>query len=256
MKREDIVKNWLPRYTGMPLDKFGRFILLTNFYRYLESFARTYHLTVYGEGGPMQAATNQSGITMINFGIGSPNAATIMDLLSSINPCAVLFLGKCGGLKERTNIGHFVLPIAAIRGEGTGLDYYPLEIPALPSFHLHDFIGHQLRRKKLEYSTGVIYTTNRRVWEWDTDFKAYLSRIRATAIDMETATLFLVGHYNEIPRGALLLVSDKPMMPEGIKTAEKDREVTDTFSDLHLEIGIATLETVLNSEENVKHLRY
>ncbi len=256
IEREKIVRNWLPRYTGMRLEDFGRFILLTNFYRYLQSFSKRYNVSIMGDGGPMQAATNQDGLTCINFGIGSPDAATVMDLLSSIDPCAVLFLGKCGGLKERTGIGHFVLPIAAIRGEGTGLDYYPLEVPALPSFNLHDFAGHRLRHKRIEYSTGVIYTTNRRVWEWDTKFKEYLKNIRATAIDMETATIFLVGHYNGIPRGALLLVSDQPMMPEGVKTAEKDREVTEKYSELHLDLGIETMKTVMKSEDNVKHLRY
>ncbi len=255
-RRGEIVENWLPRYTGMELTDFGPLVLLTNFHRYLESFAAQFRVEIRGETGPMQAATSPEGITMINFGIGSPNAATIMDLLSAVHPTAVLFLGKCGVLKQRTEIGHFVLPIAAVRGEGTGRDYYPLEVPALPSFHLHDFAGHELRKGKLDYSTGVIYTTNRRVWEWDEEFKAYLRRIRATAIDMETATLFLVGHYNEIPRGAILLVSDRPMMPEGIKTAETDKAVTAQYADLHLQLGISTLRSIQHSEESVKHLRY
>ncbi len=254
--RTGIVEDWLPRYTGMNVEKFGAFILLTNFYDYLERFARRFGVKIHGTGGPMQAATNARGITMINFGIGSPNAATIMDLLSAAGPQAVLFLGKCGGLKQQVGLGHFVLPIAAIRGEGTGLDYYPIEVPALPSFRLHDYIGHELKRRNEEYWTGVVYTTNRRVWEWDEKFKEYLRRIRAIGIDMETATLFLVGHFNEIPRGALLLVSDRPMAPEGVKTTRSDRAVSRKFADLHLEIGIATMERLCESDEAVKHLRY
>jgi AMP nucleosidase len=255
-KRTSIVENWLPRYTGMPLKKFGRLVLLTNFSDYLERFSRRFDAPIYGREGPMQAATSHHGITIINFGIGSPNAATIMDLLSACRPGAVLFLGKCGGLKKRIEIGYFVLPIAAIRGEGTGLDYYPIEVPALPSFYLHDFVGHELVRRGQEYRTGVVYTTNRRVWEWDEEFKEYLQRIRAIGIDMETATLFMTGHYNEIPRGALLLVSDRPMEPEGIKTIESDRRVSQEYTDLHLDIGIATMERLLASDEDVKHLRY
>ncbi len=255
-ERQEIVRNWLPRYTGMPLEGFGRFILLTNFHYYLKSFAERFGAPIFGEGGPMQACTCERGITLINFGIGSPNAATIMDLLRAVSPHAVLFLGKCGGTKKGVEVGQFILPIAAIRGEGTSLDYFPAEVPALPSFRLHDHLGHELVRRGLEYRTGVVYTTNRRVWEWDEPFRRYLSRIRVIAIDMETATLFLVGHFNAIPRGALLLVSDMPMAPEGIKTTESDREVTRRFSDLHLEIGIATMERLIDSGENVKHLRY
>ncbi len=256
LTKPDIVKDWLPRYTGMPLEQFGNLILLTNFRRYLDYFAGKFSADIRGEGGPMQAATSSHGITMINFGIGSANAATIMDLLTAVSPNAVLFLGKCGALRKQIKIGDFILPIAAIRGEGTGLDYYPIEIPALPSFRLHDFVGHELVKAGKEYFTGVIYTTNRRVWEWDDKFKEYLKHIRATGIDMETATLYLVGHANGVPRGALLLVSDAPMEPEGIKTAESDKKVTRTFADLHIELGIATMETLLENEENVKHLRY
>lgn len=256
LTKPDIVKDWLPRYTGMPLDRFGSLILLTNFKRYLEYFAEKFNAEISGEGGPMQAATSSHGITMINFGIGSANAATIMDLLTAVSPNAVLFLGKCGALRKQIKIGDFILPIAAIRGEGTGLDYYPIEVPALPSFRLHDFVGHELVKRGRDYFTGVIYTTNRRVWEWDEEFKNYLTHIRATGIDMESATLYLVGHSNGIPRGALLLVSDSPMEPDGIKTAESDKKVTRDYADLHIEMGIATMETLLKNEENVKHLRY
>lgn len=256
LSKPDIVRDWLPRYTGMALEEFGKLILLTNFTRYLEFFAGKFNAGIRGIGGPMQAATSSHGITMINFGIGSANAATIMDLLSAISPHAVLFLGKCGGLRSQVKIGDFILPIAAVRGEGTGLDYYPIEVPALPSFRLHDFVGHELVKAEKDYWTGVIYTTNRRVWEWDETFKSYLKKIRASGIDMETATLYLVGHANAIPRGALLLISDAPMEPEGIKTSKTDREVNKTYVDLHIEIGIATMETLLESEENVKHLRY
>src|SRR5690349_1745541 len=104
----DLVQDWLPRYTGMPLNQFGEYVLLTN------------------------------------FGIGSPNAATVMDLLTAYTPKAVLFLGKCGGLKRSTEIGHFILPIGAIRGEGTSDDYLPKMVPALPSFKLHKFVSEKL----------------------------------------------------------------------------------------------------------------
>jgi len=253
--RSGIVRDWLPRYTGMPLESFGKLVLLTNFLNYVEKFSELFGVPVYGKGGPMQAATSSEGISVVNFGIGSPNAATVMDLLSATKPDAVLFLGKCGGLKS-VEVGSFVLPIAAIRGEGTGLDYYPAEVPALPSFRLHAIVAEEIVERGLDYRTGVIYTTNRRVWEWDEEFKAYLRKVRALGIDMETATLFIVGHFNEIPRGALLLVSDTPMAPDGIKTERSDREVTRRFVDLHLEIGIATMQRLAVSGVKVKHLRY
>ena len=252
----EIARSWLPRYTGMPLDEFGDAILLTNFHNYLSAFAETFGCDVHGIGRPMQAATNRDGVTLVNFGMGSPNAATIMDLLMAKNPRGVLFLGKCGGLKKSTEIGHFILPIAAIRGEGTSADYFPPEVPALPSFKLHKFVSEKIVARDLEYRTGVVYTTNRRVWEHDQPFLERLQELTAIAIDMETATIFIVGHRNSIPRGALLLVSDVPLTPEGVKTEASDLAVTEQWARMHLEIGIDAMSDIGEKGETIKHFTY
>jgi len=159
--RLEIARNWLPRYTGMQLDEFGDNILLTNFGYYLTRFAEMFGCTVHGEGKPMQAATNSAGVTIINFGLGSANAATIMDLLSARSPRGVLFLGKCGGLKRSAELGHFILPIAAIRGEGTSNDYFPPEVPALPSFKLHKFVSEKIASESSTRPTVVSGSTTR-----------------------------------------------------------------------------------------------
>jgi AMP nucleosidase len=253
--KDEIVRNWLPRYTGAALESFGEYILLTNFSNYVELFAAWHSVEVVGRDRPMQCAT-AGGITIINFGMGSPTAATVMDLLTAIPPKAVLFLGKCGGLKTRNKIGDLLLPIAAIRGEGTSNDYFPPEVPALPAFALQKAISTTIRDHEVDYWTGTVYTTNRRVWEHDEDFKGYLKKIRAYAIDMETATIFSVGFYNKIPTGALLLISDQPMTPEGVKTEESDRKVTSNFVENHLKIGIASLKQLINNGLTVKHLKF
>jgi len=150
----------------MPLEDFGKLIFLTNFFAYVQKFSYRYGAPIRGIGGPMQACASAAGITMVNFGIGSPNAATIMDLLSAVHPDAVLFLGKCGGLKKSVDLGHFVLPIAAIRGEDTGLDYFPLEIPVRPSFRLHALVAEEIVKKDQDYRTGVVYTTSSSRTTW------------------------------------------------------------------------------------------
>lgn len=253
--KEEIVKNWLPRYTGMTLKDFGEYILLCNFTNYVERFAEMHKVKVIGADKPMPCAT-ANGITIINFGMGSATAATMMDLLSAIKPKAVLFLGKCGGLKKKNKVGDLILPIAAIRGEGTSNDYFPPEVPAMPAFALQKAISTTIRDHARDYWTGTVYTTNRRVWEHDEEFKEYLRRVRAMAIDMETATIFSVGFYNKIPTGALLLVSDQPMIPEGVKTAASDTRVTKKYVDEHLTIGIESLKQLINNGHTVKHLQF
>jgi AMP nucleosidase len=256
MRTKDlIVENWLPRYTGAPREAFAPYVLLTNFRSYLDIFAAQTNADIMGLDRPMPVAA-ADGLTMIDFGMGSPNAATVMDLLSAVAPKAVLFLGKCGGLKRKNQLGDLVLPIAAIRGDGTSNDYLLPEVPALPAFSLQRAVSTVIRDRGQDYWTGTVYTTNRRVWEHDEKFKAYLRLIRAMAIDMETATLFITGFYNRIPTGALLLVSDQPMTPEGVKTARTDKKVTRDFLELHLRIGIDSLKELINKGETVKHLRF
>jgi AMP nucleosidase len=254
--KEAIVANWLPRYTGRPLDEFGDYIILTNFSKYIQLFSEwNDNAPIMGIDKPMQSVT-ANGITIINFGMGSSVAATVMDLLTAIHPKAVIFLGKCGGLKRKNNVGDLILPIAAIRGEGTSNDYLPAEVPALPSFALQKAISTTIRDFSLDYWTGTCYTTNRRVWEHDKKFKSYLKELRAMAVDMETATIFTCGFANKIPTGALLLVSDQPMIPEGVKTSESDSKVSSQFVETHLKIGIESLKQLINGGLTVKHLRF
>ena len=253
--KPEIVRNWLPRYTGTSIDQFGRYVLLTNFINYVDLFAKRFSVPILGHGRPMQTAT-WNDITIVNFGMGSAMAATIMDLLTAVEPKAALFLGKCGGLKKITQLGDLILPIAAIRGEGTSNDYMPPEVPALPSFRLQMAVSYSIRKYECDYLTGTVYTTNRRVWEHDDEFKAYLQKIRAMGIDMETATIFSVGFVNRIPHGALLLVSDNPMDPEGVKTEASDRKVTELFVERHFNIGVDALVELKESGESVRHLRF
>ncbi len=255
-EKDKLAFDWIKRYTGTDPKGFGDWILLTNFQNYVGKFSKKYNSMINGIGGPMTSSINNDGLSIINFGIGSANAATVMDLLSCIKPKGVLFLGKCGGLKKTTEIGHFILPTAAIRGEGTSDDYFPKEVPAMPSFKLHKYVSELLVDRAIEYRTGVIYSTNRRVWEHDEKFKKYLRKVRVMGIDMETATIFITGFANEINRGALLLVSDTPMIPEGIKTEETDRDVTRKYVDLHLEMGIEAMARIGVEGEKIKHFKF
>ena len=253
--RQDIVGNWLVRYTHRSLDSFTPYVLLTNFNNYVDLFCEQCGVEQVDYGANMRMAVADD-ITMINFGIGSPNAALIMDLLCAVQLSACLFLGKCGGISDKTHVGDYILPLAGIRGEGTSNDYFPPEIPALPAFMLQRAVSTSLRDARNDYWTGTVYTTNRRVWEHDEKFKDYLRTTRAMAVDMETATLFSCGFYNHIPTGALLLVSDNPMIPEGVKTMESDEKVTFNYAAQHVALGIASLKLIIHDGRTVKHLKF
>ncbi len=252
--KQEIVENWLPRYTERPLSGFTQHILLTNFTKYVELFAAHFHVPILGLKGAMPNAS-ADGITIVNFGMGSANAATIMDLLTAIMPQSVLFLGKCGGLKPDNQLGDYLIPLAAIRGEGTSNEYLPPEVPSLPAFSMLWAISSAIRDRGKDYWAGTVYTTNRRVWEYDNDFKDYLMRTHATGIDMETATLLTAGFANQIPTGALLMVSDKPLEPGGIKTEESDRNVTKQFAEEHVLLGVDALLQLIDEKKSIHHIR-
>ena len=253
--KQEIVENWLPRYTERKLEDFTGHILLTNFTKYVEIFAGRFQVPIFGLKSSMPNAS-ADGITIINFGMGSANAATIMDLLSAIMPKAVLFLGKCGGLRKANELGDYLLPIAAIRGEGTSDEYLPPEVPSLPAFSMLRAISSAIRDRGKDYWTGTVYTTNRRVWEYDNDFKEYLRATHATGIDMETATLLTAGFANHIPTGALLMISDKPMEETGVKTEESDREVTRRFAEEHVMLGVEALRQIIDEKKTIRHIRF
>lgn len=253
--KQEIVGNWLKRYTKIEVKDFADYVLLTNFNNYVDLFCKQMGVEPPLFDANMRTVT-ADGITMINFGIGSPNAALIMDLLSAVSPKACLFLGKCGGISEKTSLGDYILPLAGIRGEGTSNDYFPPEVPALPAFMLQRAVSTAMRDNRSDYWTGTVFTTNRRVWEHDEHFKEYLVSTRAMAVDMETATLFSCGFFNHIPTGALLLVSDNPMVPEGVKTEQSDRTVTRKFAEEHVRIGIEAIRLIMGDRKTVRHLKF
>ena len=255
MDKKDITSNWLERYTNQKLEDFSSYILLTNFNNYVDIFCDCCEVARPDYSANMRVA-NGAGITMVNFGMGSPNAALVMDLLSSIQPRACLFLGKCGGVSDKAQVGDFILPIAAIRGEGTSNDYFPPEVPALPAFMLERAASSSLRDNSLDYWTGTVYTTNRRVWEHDGEFKRKLLDMRVMAVEMECATLFSCGFFNHIPIGALLLVSDNPMTPEGVKSIKSDTLVTKNYARKHVEMGIESLKAIMDGRKTIRHLKY
>ncbi len=255
-KKSKIARDMLERYTGSHPSKFQKQIILTNFDYYLERFH-----TICGDertkGSAMSVVHSTSAnVSIVDFSIGSPTAALIIEMLSVTDPKAVLLLGMCGGLHRSLKLGDFVLPTAAIRDEGASQHFMPVQVPALPTFKIQKFVSQILFEKGFDYRTGVVHTTDYRFWEFDERFKAQLYDERAIVIDMETATLFVAGFACKVPIGALMLVSDLPLRRGGIKTKKSARKVFRQFTDLHLEMGIKSMSEIAERGEHIRHYKW
>lgn len=254
--KQRIAKDMLERYTGSPVEDYQKQIILTNFEYYIDRFH-----AICGEkrtrGSAMTAVhSKKQGVSIVNFSIGSPTAALIIELLSMAEPKAVLLLGMCGALHRSLKVGDFVLPAAAIRDEGASRHFMPAQVPALPTFKVQKFVSQILVERGHEYRTGVVHTTDYRFWEFDDQFKAQLYEERALAIEMECATLFVAGFAAKVPIGALLLVSDLPLRRGGIKTKKSAGSVFRQFTDEHLETGMKAMSEIAERGEHIRHYQW
>lgn len=255
-KKLAIARDMLERYTGSPINEFEKQIILTNFDYYIERFEYICGNKKYKGSAMSVVHSKKAGVSIIDFSIGSPTAALIIELLSAVDPKAVLLLGMTGGLHRSLKIGDFVLPTAAIRDEGASQHFMPPQVPALPTFKIQKFVSQILVEKGLDYRTGVVHTTDYRFWEFDERFKADLYEERALAIDMECATLFIGGFTSKVPIGALLLVSDLPLTKDGIKTKKSAKSVFGKYTDQHLEIGIESMSEIRYRGEQIRHYKW
>lgn len=235
---EQIARDTLERYSGSPCEEYQPYVLLTNFPRYVHYFAESRGVTV-SEGAMFKVAHSPSEkVSILDFKIGSPAAALVIDLCAQLPIRATCLLGMCGGLRRHYKVGDFFLPVAAIRGEGTSDFYFPAEVPSLANFVVQKMVTNCLENENATYHIGITHTTNKRFWEFNEPFKKRLKESRAQAVEMECATLFMAGYSHKLPVGALLLISDLPLYPHGVKTKESSGHVYATYTADHVEKGI------------------
>lgn len=252
-EKHKIAASMLERYTGCQPKDFQKQILLTNFHYYMQQFCKITGAKQIRGTAMGCAHDKKNGVSMIDFNIGAPTAALIIEILSVVSPKAVLLLGQCGGLHRSLKVGDFILPLAAIRGEGVSQHFVAPEVPSLPTFKVHKFVSEILVERGHDYRTGVIHTTDYRFWEFSDDFKDMLYRQRVIGIEMETAAVFTAGFVSKVPNGALLIVSDLPLKHDGIKTSSSAKKVFQEYTDIHIDVGIKAMSTIASKGEKIRH---
>lgn len=242
VREEEFAKETLERYSGCPASTFYGNLLITNFPRYVEYFAKSRGVEVIQGSAFSVAHDPKDQISILDFKIGSPAAALVVDLCSFMPIKASLLLGMCGGLRRRYQVGDYFVPVASIRGEGTSNFYFPPEVPAIANFLIQKAVTQVLEEQKSIYHIGITYTTNMRFWEFNEHFKSVLRVTKAQAIEMECATLFAASYKRRLTLGALLLISDLPLNSNGIKTKKKAEFVYDNYTADHVEKGVQILK--------------
>ncbi len=236
-----IALDTLERYGGSPIEDYRSYLLLTNFSRYVDAFAKERGIETL-EGAMFKVAHSvEEDISILDFKIGSPAAALVVDVCAYLPIQSTLLLGMCGGLRRHYRVGDYFVPVGAIRGDGTSDFYFPPEVPALSNFLVQRSVTEVLDEKEVEYHIGITHTTNKRFWEFNEQFKDHLKANRAQAIEMECATLFLASYRHKLPLGALLLISDLPLDHKGMKTKESSEEIFEKYMLDHLKTGVTIL---------------
>jgi AMP nucleosidase len=238
LTEKEVAISTLERYTGSDIKEFCSYLILTNFTQYLSCFAKKRDLKVYEGAQFLVAHSKEEDISLLVFRMGSPLASLTVDLCSAADFEAAVFLGMCGGLREDYEIGDYFVPVASIRDEGTSNFYLPQEVPAMANFLIQNAVLDVIQETKKEYHVGICHTTNIRFWEFNELFKEKLKMNRAQTIEMESATLFTAGYAKRLPIGSLMLISDLPLTPRGVKTKESSKQVFKKFSDEHVELGV------------------
>ncbi len=243
-KEEQIARDTLERYSGSDVNLFQPYLLLTNFPKYVHYFAESRDVQVL-EGSMFKVAHSpKENISILDFKIGSPSAALVVDLCAFLPIRASLMLGMCGGLRRQYKVGDYFVPLAAIRAEGTSDFYFNQEVPALANFMVQKSVTNVLDEEKIRYHIGITHTTNKRFWEFNNEFVNRIKITRPQAIEMECATLFMAGYYHKLPVGALLLISDLPLDSEGIKTKESSQNVFAKYTLDHVETGVRIMRSL------------
>lgn len=256
-EKRRIAIDMLERYTGHNFEDFEKQVILTNFHYYVERFNTILDDAHYTQGSAFKASSSKkAAVTIIEFGVGSAMAALIGELLAVVQPKAVLFLGLCGAVHPSLKVGDFILPIASIRAEGVTRHFLPTQVPALPTFKVQKFVSQILVEHGHDYRTGTIHSTDFRFWEFDEKFKLNLIEERVLAVEMETAALFTTCFVSKVNIGALLLVSDCPLKPGGIKTKKSAKSVFKKFTDVHIELGIEAMADIADRGENIRHYHW
>ena len=237
----NIARQTLERYSGSDASDFRSNLILTNFPKYVDYFAQSRGVPII-EGSMFKVAhCPKEDITILDFKIGSPAAALVVDLCSFLPIRAGLLLGMCGGLRRRYVVGEYLVPVAAIRGEGTSDFYFPGEVPALSNFLMQRAVTQVLDQEQAPYHIGITFTTNMRFWEFNEEFKTRLKNTKAQGIEMECATLFTASYKRKFTLGALLLISDLPLNHDGIKTKSSSQWVFENCMADHVEKGVRIL---------------
>ncbi|MGO8942439.1 MAG: AMP nucleosidase [Syntrophobacteraceae bacterium] len=245
LKEHEYIRQTLERYTNCALEKFSEHLLITNFKQYARAFQEKTQ-GEFHEGNFQVVTVPNLNCTMVDFGIGSPQAALLINCLAYLdNLKSVIMLGMCGGIDERLEVGDFVIPSAAIRGEGTSRHYLPPEFPAIPASQVNLFCLGAVKKMNLIPKCGIVYTTDRRLWEFDEQFVSYLREQRIMAIDMELATLYAVAYRYEIPIGSIMLISDMPLQKTGLKGKDLHSKIYEKYMPTHLDIALDAVKTMI-----------
>ena len=249
-ERMELSLNRLSHYTGTEAESFQRYVLFTNYHMHVEAFLELFPDCIKPNRGDVQMPAyhhvldGHTGVTLVNIGVGPSNAKTITDHVAVLRPDLMMMIGHCGGLRNRQEIGDFVLGTTYLRADQVLDHVLPPHVPIVSNFQLNQLLYEELGRRELPFRMGTVFTTSNRNWEFNQRSPlSDISMARAVAVDMESATVAANGFRYRVPSSTLLVVSDKPLHGQP-KLEGAAREFYEASKRQHVEVAIAAVDQV------------
>ena len=193
-------------------------------------------------------------VSVISTGIGGPSAVIALEEAVKLGAHTFMRIGSCASTSPKCSIGDVIIPNGAVRMEGTGDHYLPIEFPAVPDFHMVRALEAAAKKLGFKYNIGVSITKDSFYTEVSPETKPVYYELKnkwdayekggATSTCMECAPLFLAGASLDVRTSAVLISATNYN-----SYSNDDKDYPYGWEDRAIQVGIEAMRDIINKDK-------